>query len=184
MDNVKHQHAVTTGSLPSKTTARYEAKVGRKRPTRDEVKARLDSKSADITARLATIQDNVIGGGEKAKKIVESPLLPVAGSLLAGLAVGLLFGGSGKSRDRGVELSPDISDLLVRKVNEANAKGIDPTQAVQQTINRFASSKPRKSNKIVTAVGGLLLNLAMKQAVSYFEGRSIEAEETNSPSGE
>lgn len=187
MSSVDQKIPQTSGEslqLSRRTERKYEARVARAGKSRDEVKAELDAKSADITARLATIQETVVGSSERARKLLSSsPLLPVAGSLAAGLAVGLIFGGSGRSRkNRRVRIPEDVSELLVRRIDQAREAGVDPVDVVNASLSRLVPSVPTegtsRSSGIIAAVGGLVLNIAMRKAMAYLESRFVGDSDT------
>ncbi|NNE34417.1 MAG: hypothetical protein HKN13_04235 [Rhodothermales bacterium] len=165
---------------------RYKAELARKRMSKAEVKAQLDSKSADITARFESLQSNVFGRGKKAKELfADSPLLPIVGSVLGGVVVGLVFGGSRRRKERESGLSKEIGQRLVRTVNDATASGQDPVEAVNKSMNRIIPEPPpvkKQSSGLFGAVGGLLVNLAVRQAITYVEGRLQSGPDTPGPS--
>jgi len=66
--------------------------------TRDSIEAQLQEKSREISRRLGELGGEVTSAGSSLKKFAEPPLVCVGGSILAGLVVGLLFGGRKKER--------------------------------------------------------------------------------------
>jgi len=61
--------------------------------TRESIEAQLQDKSRQISRRLNELGGEVTSAGSSLGKLAEPPLVCVGGSILAGLVVGLLFGG-------------------------------------------------------------------------------------------
>ena len=84
---------------------------------REEVERKLQSKTGEIEAGLAALQEEVSTLGPAVRNaILEHPLVSVGGALVAGLVVGLLVGGK-KKATAGLDLSASHRALLDRYVD-------------------------------------------------------------------
>ncbi|GAB5519572.1 MAG: hypothetical protein RhofKO_18230 [Rhodothermales bacterium] len=84
---------------PTRELAGLEVEVERKKPSLDEMRARLKQKDEDIKAQVEAIQDEVATLGDIVKETVRNrPLLVLGGLAAAGVLVGLWVGGWGKGK--------------------------------------------------------------------------------------
>lgn len=101
-----------------------------------DVESRLRQTAEAMSQRLESLQDEVSSTSVSVQKwIVRNPVKSVGGMLAAGLAVGLLFGGSGsRRRERHAELIDTYLDALRDEVEEAVDRGQEPGPAVEKAL--------------------------------------------------
>ena len=101
-----------------------------------EVEARLRQTADAMSDRFASLQDEVSSTGMDVREwIVQNPVKSVGGMLAAGLAVGLLFGGSRrKRRRRHQKLIDSYLEALTQEVEAAKAKGEEPEKALDKAL--------------------------------------------------
>jgi hypothetical protein len=151
--------------------------------TRDEVEAQLQRTEASINRHVSALEDEVDTLGPSIKgAIFDSPLVSVGGALVAGLAVGLLFGGSRKSKTSARQLAVQALvnqyiDLIVAEAQEAVDRGDDPEAAVREAldgrvpmvvVNHESGTKRRTFWAMLWAT---VTRVGVGEAVSYMVGR-------------
>lgn len=102
-----------------------------------DVESRLHQTAEAMSKRLASLQDEVSSTGASLQKwIVRNPLKSVGGMLAAGLAVGLLFGGSRQKRRRKehAELIDTYLEALRDEVEEHVDQGQEPGPALDKAL--------------------------------------------------
>lgn len=116
------------------TTSRIEDR-------KEAVERRLQMKTQHIEGHLEALQDEVATIGPSiGKAIFEHPLVSVGGALVAGLVVGLIFGGSKRSKDPASlkdahrALVERYLDILIRETRYRVAQGAEPGEAVRAAL--------------------------------------------------
>jgi hypothetical protein len=106
------------------------------KPKKSDVEARLRQTADAMSERFASLQDEVSSTGSDVRDwIVDNPVKSVGGMLAAGLAVGVLFGGTRRTRRRRHQkLIDNYLDALTREVEEAKAKGEEPEKALDKAL--------------------------------------------------
>jgi hypothetical protein len=101
-----------------------------------DVESRLRQTAEAMSDRLASIQEEVSSTGVSIRDwIVRNPEKSVGGMLVAGLAVGLLFGGSRSTRRRRhEELIETYLDALREEVETAVDAGDEPGPALEKAL--------------------------------------------------
>lgn len=104
--------------------------------SKSEVESQLHETAEAMSQRLSSLQEELSTSGESLRMwIVQNPVKSVGGMLAAGLAVGLLFGGSRSSRrKRHTELLDAYLDALRRQVEGAVDRGEEPGAAVEKAL--------------------------------------------------
>lgn len=115
---------------------------------RKDIEAQLAAKREEIDLRMQGLRHEIATTGEAVKAtIFEHPFAGTAGSLLAGVATGLVFGGRRKSerRKRGKDhpdvpaahraLVDDYIDAVAREAHQAGRKGASTRAAVRQALD-------------------------------------------------
>ena len=104
--------------------------------SKSEIESKLHETAEAMSERLASLQGEVSSTGVSLQEwIVENPLKSVGGMLLAGLAVGLLFGGGrSKRRKRHAELIDTYLKALRDEVEEAVDEGDEPGPALEKAL--------------------------------------------------
>ncbi|MFQ5570160.1 MAG: hypothetical protein ACE5G0_10835 [Rhodothermales bacterium] len=111
--------------------------------TKEEVEQQLQSKAGQIEQRLAALQEEVVTVGPSIKKAVFGhPLVSLGGALLAGLAVGLLFGGKKKRPKKAFgaghshkALVDHYVEAIMEEARHRVAGGEDVSQAVREALD-------------------------------------------------
>lgn len=110
-----------------------EAKV-----TLDELRQELEQKESQMRLRISALQDEVMTMGPAVQKaVVQHPLVSVGGALVAGLAVGLLFGGSSKPKGasaRRQALVEQYIDAIAEETRYAARRGKDAGDAISKAL--------------------------------------------------
>ncbi|MFP4228957.1 MAG: hypothetical protein ACLFTE_09035 [Salinivenus sp.] len=104
---------------------------------KEEVEAQLRQTAEAMSGRLSSIQEEVESTGARVRQwVANNPLKSVGGMLAAGLAVGLLFGGSSRSRrrHRHRELVEKYLDALRSEVETEVAQGEEPGRALEKAL--------------------------------------------------
>lgn len=106
---------------------------------KERVEQELAEKSEQIERRLTALQDEVLDIGPSiGRAIFDHPLVSVGGMLLAGVVVGLIFGGrrkpSGGVEARRRELVERYIEALARETRARVARGDDAGQAVRKAL--------------------------------------------------
>ena len=105
-------------------------------PTKSEVEARLRQTAETMSDRMSSLRSEVTSTGTDVRNwIVENPVKSVGGMLAAGLALGLLFGGSRRKRRRQHQkLIDGYLDALTEEVEGAKARGEEPQKALDKAL--------------------------------------------------
>jgi ElaB/YqjD/DUF883 family membrane-anchored ribosome-binding protein len=114
-----------------------DSKSSDTKPNKADVESRLHQTAEAMSERLASLQDEVSSTGASLQKwIVRNPLKSVGGMLAAGLAVGLLFGGSRRTRRRKehAELIDTYLEALRDEVEEHVDEGREPGPALDKAL--------------------------------------------------
>jgi len=107
------------------------------KPSKADVESRLHQTAEAMSERLGSLQDEVSSTGASLQKwIVRNPLKSVGGMLAAGMAVGVLFGGSRRSRRRKehAELIDTYLEALRDEVEERVDQGEEPGPALDKAL--------------------------------------------------
>ncbi|WP_022834776.1 hypothetical protein [Salisaeta longa] len=107
--------------------------------TKEELKETLRSRAADMRERTAALQDEVATTGDDVRAaVINNPWIGVGGALAAGLAVGLLFGGSPARRRqrRYTKLTDKYLDALASEVRASVDAGDDPADALEAALQQ------------------------------------------------
>lgn len=104
--------------------------------TKDDVESRLEETAEAMSDRLSSLQEEVSTTGESVREwIVRNPVKSVGGMLAAGLAVGLIFGGSRSGRRRRhAELIDTYLNALRDEVETAVERGEEPGPALEKAL--------------------------------------------------
>lgn len=130
---------------PGKRTAKEkdkdEEKKERLKPSADELRAALEARGEQISRRVEAIQEEVARvPGEVGEAIVRNPLVSVAVSLGAGLAVGLLIGGIGRRKAKlpaaHQALVHDYLDALADEARTLIRRGEDAGSAIRRALGK------------------------------------------------
>ncbi len=142
--------------------------------TKEEVEQALNAKKNQIEQRLAALQEEVSTVAPSIRDAVfNHPLVSVGGALLAGLVVGLLFGGKKRRKDTfgaGANHRALVDHYVGAIVEEARhrmAEGEDAEEAVRAALHErvplIVYEVPETSSK--SSLTGTLMNLALRQLV-------------------
>lgn len=104
---------------------------------KEDLQSRLHKTAEAMSDRLASLQGEVSSTGLSLQRwIVRNPLKSVGGMLVAGLAVGALFGGGNRSkrRKKHAELIDAYLKALRDEVEEAVDHGEEPGSAVDKAL--------------------------------------------------
>lgn len=109
------------------------------RRTKADVKAEMRTRSESMGRRMDALEDEVTGAGQSLMQALKRrPLVSLGGALLAGVAVGLLLGGSKSRRARlksaHASLVEDYVDALGKDVRRAVASGEEAGWAVRNAL--------------------------------------------------
>ncbi len=107
------------------------------KPNKADVESRLHQTAEAMSDRLASLQEEVSSTGTSLQKwIVRNPLKSVGGMLASGLAVGLLFGSSRRTRRRKAhaELIDTYLEALREEVVEQVDAGQEPGPALDKAL--------------------------------------------------
>lgn len=104
--------------------------------TREDVEERLRDTAEAMSDRLSALEEEVSSTGTSLREwVVQNPWKSVGGMLVAGLAVGALFGGRGSQRrPEHAELLDRYVDALRAEVEEAVAAGEAPGEALERAL--------------------------------------------------
>ena len=114
-----------------------DSKSSDAKPNKADVESRLHQTAEAMSERLASLQDEVSSTGASLQKwIVRNPLKSVGGMLAAGVAVGLLFGGSRRRRRRKehAELIDTYLEALRDEVEAHVDEGQEPGPALDKAL--------------------------------------------------
>lgn len=104
--------------------------------TKDDVESRLEETAEAMSDRLSSLQEEVSTTGDSVREwIVRNPVKSIGGMLAAGLAVGLIFGGSRSNRRRRhAELIDTYLNALRDEVEQAVDRGEAPGPALEKAL--------------------------------------------------
>lgn len=196
-------------SLPASVEADARARAvevngGGARANAAAVRERLDAKTASIQARIGAIEGEVVGLGTDARDAVfRNPAVSVAGALVGGLAVGLLFGTPRqKTRFDGAiahlprsmrGAAESWAEAAEREVRRAGRRGEDAGDALRRffTLNHppvasEARVQEKQKKGVITgallSIAGTMLTAAAKSAVdNMVSGRFRTTPEGDEP---
>ena len=147
----------------------------KKRRTKEDVERALNLKKDQIEQRLAALQDEVSSVGPSIRDAVFGhPLVSVGGALLAGLVVGLLFGGKKRQKDAfGADanhraLVDHYVGAIVEEARHRMADGQDAEEAVRAALHERVPLIVYEVPEASSSKSGLasqLMSLAMRQLV-------------------
>lgn len=110
----------------------YDSKVGGPTASKEEVERRLQSTSESISSRLDIIQDEISSTGDSIRKAIsENPVVAVGLCLAAGVVVGMIAGGRGKSSS---PVSRSVITGLAAAIEDALDDGADSGEAVRSAL--------------------------------------------------
>lgn len=128
----KQQSAVDRGTLT------YDSKIGTPLVSKDplskeDVERRLQSTSDSISSRLDIIQDEITSTGDSIRKAVsDNPVVAVGLCLVAGLVVGMVATGRGKSSS---PVSRSVVAGLAAAIEDALEEGADSEEAARAALS-------------------------------------------------
>ncbi len=140
----KYEQMIEQQPRPRSAKEKKEQKNKRKseKPSATELRAALDARTEQINRRVEAIQTEVQRVPEEVRHaLVRNPVVSLGGSLVAGLAVGLLIGGIGKKK-RAIPaahatLVAEYLDALADDARQAIKKGEDVGRAIRRTIGKY-----------------------------------------------
>ncbi len=145
-------------------------------PTKSEVEARLRQTAETMSDRMSTLRSEVTSTGTDVRNwIVENPVKSVGGMVAAGLAVGVLFGGTRRKRRRQHQKLIDrYLDALTEEVDAAKARGEEPQKALDKALRdrvplvvyTSEDSKSRKEAGFVRNLFGETIEVLLSTALS------------------
>jgi hypothetical protein len=104
-------------------------------PRKSDVEQQLRQTADAMSSRLSSLREEVSTTGTSVRDwMKDNPLKSVGGMLAAGLAVGLLFGGSKRRRRRHQKLIDQYIDALSDEVEAARDRGEEPAQALEKAL--------------------------------------------------
>ncbi len=149
--------------------------------TKHQVEAQLRQKSDDISRRLDALQSEVATTGDAVKEaVLKNPFVVAGGAVIAGLLVGLIFGGRRKGKQFSIGPSAHQAlidaylDTLVDDARLAVATGMDPGDAVRAALQEripLVVYTPEEPNSSI-GVLGRTFNLALT-TIAGFAVRSV-----------
>lgn len=156
--------------------------------TKSDVEEQLRETAEAMSDRIDSLQDEVSTTGTSLQEwVVENPWKSVGGMLVAGLAVGALFGGSrSRRRKEHAELLDRYIDALRAEVDEAVAAGESPGDAVESVLRDrlplvvFTEKEESGTGRSLlrTGLGFVLRTIARKVGrdliLSMIEGIDVE----------
>lgn len=104
--------------------------------TREEVEERLRDTAEAMSDRMASLEDELSSSGTTLRDwVVDNPWKSVGAMMAAGVAVGVLFGGSGSTRrPKHDELLDKYVDALRAEIDDAVASGASPGEALERAL--------------------------------------------------
>ncbi len=151
--------------------------------TKADVEARLRETAEEMSERMETLQDEISTSGASIRDwMVENPWKSVGGMLAAGLAVGWLFGGGGRSRRRRAheELVEGYIDAIRDEVSDSVAAGEEPGQALERALRDrvpmvIFSDDGRRESGFVRNFLGEGIEIVLRTGLSLFARDALEA---------
>lgn len=106
------------------------------KPNKSEVEAKLHQTADAMSSRMASLREEVATTGTSVRDwVVANPVKSVGGMLAAGLAVGMLFGGSRRKRRRAhARLIDQYVDALSDELDDARRRGDEPGKALEKAL--------------------------------------------------
>ena len=168
----------------------------KKKLTKDGVEKELQLKEDQIEQRLLALQEEVATVGPTIRKaLLNHPLVSVGGALLAGLVVGLIFGGK-KRRNDGFgaaaghrALVDHYVDAVVEEARHRVAKGQDVDEAVHAALKDrvplivyevpVADEKRGLLGSLVSLVLGKVVPLGIQMGLDYLAGEGKQDAESD-----
>lgn len=130
-------------------------------PSKSDVEQQLHQTADAMSERLSSLRDEVSTTGSSVRDwITANPIKSVGGMLAAGLAVGLLFGGSTqRRRRRHQKLIDAYIDALADEVDEARARGEEPSKALDKALRDRVPLVVYTSESEASEQSGVVRNL-------------------------
>ena len=131
-------------------------------PRKSDVEEQLRQSADAMSERLSSLREEVSTTGSSARDWMRAnPLKSVGGMLAAGLAVGLLFGGSKRRRRRRHQkLIDQYVDALADELDDARARGEEPSKALDKALrDRVPLVVYTSESDAAPKSGGFLRNL-------------------------
>jgi hypothetical protein len=151
-----------------------------KTSTREEVASRLKAKEFEINQHIEALQEEVARTGANIKDFVQArPFLPVAGSILTGILVGLILGRRSK-RARYREMLDDYMDRLAEVARQSGASERDVSLLLRDALREsipsvVVSPSAKKTNgfgsRLFSMAADMAIGFAMKTIVNVVEDR-------------
>lgn len=155
-----------------------------KTSSREAVAFRLKQKEAEISKHLEALQDEMTSTGSDVKHYLKkNPWVGVAGSVVAGVAIGLLAGKKSKKIrqqeivDTYIERLIDVAGQRDGSEREVGAllrealREIAPTASPSQPINKSGGL----SGKLISIVVEMGLGFAKKSLMNFLEEKAASA---------
>lgn len=166
--------------------------------TREDVEARLRDTAEEMSGRIASLQDELSSSGTSLRDwVMENPWKSVGGMLVAGVAVGALFGGRKKRRPEHAELLDEYVDALRAEMEEAVAAGETPSGALERTLRGrvpvvvLEQAKEKESSGFASLLGSgavylaklLVREFGQELIMSALGGEEFETDEDGGSEG-
>ncbi len=168
----------------------------KKKLTKDGVEKELQLKEDQIEHRLLALQEEVATVAPTIRDaLLNHPLVSVGGALLAGLVVGLIFGGKKRWNDgfgaaAGHQALVDhYVDAVVEEARHRVAKGQDVDEAVHAALKDrvplivyevpLADEKRGLLGSVVSLVLGKVVPLGIQMGLDYLAGDGKQDAESN-----
>lgn len=150
--------------------------------TKADVEARLRETAEEMSERMASLQDEIATSSASIRDwMVRNPWKSVGGMLVAGLAVGWLFGGSRSRRRQAHEdLVEGYIDALRDEVSDSVAAGEDPGHALERALRDrvplvILSDDRRRRSGFIRNILGEGIEIAVRTGLSLFARDALEA---------
>lgn len=156
---------------------------------KSEVEAQLRQTADAMTDRIASLREEVESTGTSVRDwVVQHPVKSVGGMLVAGLVVGLAFGGSRRKRRKThAKLIDQYLNALTDEVDEAQRRGEEPSKALDKALRDRVPLVVYTSGGRNRRESGFLRNLlsesfetVVRTAITLFARDAIEAILANS----
>lgn len=148
-----------------------------KTSTRDEVASKLKDKEDEINRHLEALQDEVARTGADIKAYIQAnPWIPLAGSIAAGILVGLVLGRR-NTKDKPRSFVDEYYSRLESIARQAGAseKEIDALLKEAAFRDTMASEPSTSSGKKTSGMGGKLFGIAANMAIGFAKKAVINA---------
>lgn len=148
-------------------------------PTKAELEASLQSVTEQMNQRFDSLQGEITSSQEAVREtLAKNPLLSVGGAVVAGLAVGWLFGGSRRRRlkKRHRQLTGAYLDAVRDEVRDAIGEGEDVETAVRGVLKERVPLVVYENRERTASSGFVreMLEMVARTAVSLFARDVIE----------